>query len=219
MIAARQAGIRLITLFEDEWEHNRPVVEKTLLHLTGRHEQRIGARKLTVEKIDAKSASAFYEGNHLQGAPSGGVHLGAFHDGLLVGAMTFGHPTRQNIRGVELKRFAASISSPGLASKLFTSYVREYDPERIVSFSDSRWFTGHMYEVLGFRHDGEIPPDYSYFKRNRRLHKSQFRKSVIKRKFPEIYQEELTEVEMMDMLGFSRIWDCGKIRWVWSNPE
>jgi len=104
-------------------------------------------------------------------------------------------------------------------SKLFGYFVKNYRPESVVSFSDRRWFMGASYQKLGFQLDGEIAPDYSYVRYGARYNKSKFRKSGIQHYHPEVYNEELTEREMMQAAGYDRIWDCGKIRWVWIDLD
>jgi hypothetical protein len=37
--------------------------------------------------------------------------------------------------------------------------------------------------------------------------------SRIKQKYPEQFNENLTEYENMQLLGYDRIWDCGKVKW------
>ncbi len=212
-------GIRLITLFEDEWINSPDIVMSVINHGLGLSERGTGARKLAIKETDAKVAKAFLNQNHPQGSVSCTTYLGGYDGDQLVGVMGFGNPTRQNSQGVELKRFATSGKSyAGLAGRLFTHYVRNYDPIRIISFSDNRWFSGGMYKQLGFRVETNLPPDYSYIHLSdyRRVHKSTYRRAGIRRHFPEQYSEELTEREMMALVeGVERNFDCGKRRWVW----
>jgi len=62
---------------------------------------------------------------------------------------------------------------------------------------------------------GELSnPDYSYcnskIDKFKRFHKFNYGKKSIKIKYPSIYDDKKTEWEMMQELGFDRIWDCGK---------
>jgi len=212
-------GIRLITLFEDEWINSPDIVMSVINHGLGLSERGTGARKLAIKATDAKVAKEFLNKNHPQGSVSCTTYLGGYDGDQLVGVMGFGNPTRPNSQGVELKRFVTSGKSyAGLAGRLFAHYVRNYDPIRIISFSDNRWFSGGMYKRLGFRIETNLPPDYSYIHLSdyRRVHKSTYRRAGIKRHFPEQYSEELTEREMMALVGgIERNFDCGKRRWGW----
>lgn len=215
-LECKNKGIHLITIFEDEWVHRGDVVKSVLNNMLNRNNKRIGARKLTVSPISKDVCKPFMDQHHLQGFVSGSTYLGAFHGDTLVSVMIFGNPTRQKTEGVELKRFVTDGGNyAGVASKLFAYFIREYNPSRVVSFSDHRWFEGTMYEKLGFTAEATLPPDYSYCRGTQRFHKSGFRKSAIAKKFPDIYDPNITEQTMMKMTPYNRIYDCGKTRWVW----
>ena len=217
---AASAGYELITIFEDEWVERTEVIKKVLKHRLGISEKGLPARKLTIKEITNELAHEFLNKEHIQGAPySTKAALGAFDGDSLVAVMTFGHPTRQNSAEWELSRFATDgVSHAGLANKLFKSFIKNYNPREIVSFSDNRWFNGGVYEKLGFVLDKELPIDYSYVKGEKRFHKSSFRKDLISKKFNYVFAEGETEREAMQKLGYLRIWDCGKKRWVWNSP-
>jgi len=216
-------GIRLITLFEDEWINAPEVALSVIGHALGLSDRGVGGRKLKVTEIDGKDAKPFLKKYHPQGAVACTAWIGAFYNTELVGVMGFGTPTRQNSQGTELKRFAANGKTyAGMAGKMFKYYVRNYNPKRILSFSDNRWFTGGMYKQLGFVIEANLPPDYSYIHMdtNVRKHKSVYRRVGIKRHFPEHYVEELTEREMMlTVPNVERTFDCGKRRWVWGMEK
>lgn len=212
-----EKGIKLISMFEDEWLEKRDVVVSVLKNKLGLSEKGIPARKSTVKRLPPREASLFYERNHLQGRTRAKIHLGCFYEDTLIAVMSFGHPTRQSRYQWELRRYATDgRNHPGVASKLLMHFIRHFNPKSIVSFSDSRWSDGNLYRKLGFREDGIIPPDYYYVKQNKRYHKSIFRKSNISRKFGISFDGKSAR-EIMEDLGFSRIWDCGKTRFVWDR--
>lgn len=217
--ALNQLGIDLITIFEDEWLDRPDVVRSILTNRLGKSQAGVGGRQLQIEEITSGESRAFLNKHHIQGAATGSYHIGAFHKGVLVGVMVMGPPTRQmSLYQWELKRFAADgRNHPGMMGRLFNHFLRTRHPESIVSFSDNRWFPGGSYQQLGFLRDAEIAPDHYYVKNGVRYHKSKFRKSGIRRLHPEHYDEALTERAMMENIGYGRIWDCGKIRWVWTQ--
>ena len=210
-------GIRLITIFEDEWINRRDIVLSTLAYALQISSTSIGARKLTIIEISSQQSQKFLEKYHIAGKSRGKIHIGAMLNSQLVGVMVFGSPTRQSKYDWELLRFASSGSFPGMASRLFKWFVRQYNPVSIVTFSDLRWFSGKVYEFMGFKFDGVIPPTYSYFKSKKRFHKSYFRKDRIHRR-EGIDISGKTERKLTAELGYERIWDCGKNRYVWFNP-
>jgi hypothetical protein len=213
----KNKGIRLITLFEDEWYNRQEAVKTIISTQIGIQKIGIGARKLKVSFINNKIAKLFFEKYHIQGATSLSVCLGAYDKNQLVAVMGFGHPTRQSFYDYELKRFCTDGKIyPGVASKLFQCFIKKYQPSNVVSFCDKRYFIGNSYEKMGFINDGEIPPDYSYTKDYRtRYHKSKFRLSRLRNILKNDFPENKTEWEIMQNMGYDRIWDCGKIRYVW----
>lgn len=68
-----------------------------------------------------------------------------------------------------------------------------------------------MYLTMGFKEVNRVNPRYFYTDGHVRYNRFNFRKDKIKEKFPEIYDSNLTEFEMMDKTYFERIWDAGKI--------
>lgn len=216
---AQEVGYHLVTIYEDEWRDHRAKVENQLRRLISKQNPTRGARDLSITKISTKCAQELYDKFHLQGGTSSTYHYGAFYgptyNPVLAGVMSFGPTTRQSQHEWELRRFCTNGGHyPGLASKLFRAFVREHSPTSIVSFSDNRWFSGGVYRALGFEHDGDVAPDYQYVRNGVRYHKGQFKRKLIENKLGPILPGE-TEKLAMQRFGFSRIWDCGKTRWVW----
>lgn len=216
LISVQRTGNQLLTIFEDEWTSNRELVLRRIRHLCGSTPRGVGARKCMIRRIEPVQAKAFLKRNHLQGAGRGHVCYGAFYRESLIAVMQFGYPTRQSKHQWELHRFSSDgFTHPGIGSKLFQTFIKEHTPKSVVTFADLRWFQGQSYIKMGFHLDGVIPPDYSYYQNNRRFHKSNWRKSNIARKRPDL--NEKTEREATAQLGLHRIYDCGKLRFVWSS--
>ena len=105
----------------------------------------------------------------------------------------------------------------GGANKALSYFIKNYNPEHIISFSDNRWFSGKMYKKLNFIETPKaIKADYSYILNGKREHKFNFRKDKIQRKF-DIDMSEKTERQAMKELNFLRIYDCGKRKWEWTK--
>ena len=78
----------------------------------------------------------------------------------------------------------------------------------------TRLSDGDMYHKLGFQLKNRVDLDYCYLIDGVRHHRWSFRKDMIKEKFPNIYDENKKEYQMMLELGYDRIWDCGKLKFV-----
>lgn len=211
-------GIRLITIFEDEWSQRQQQCKNFLLHTIGHHDRKIHARKCKIKEITKKEANTFYEGQHIQGGCNLSlVNYGLFFEDELVGVMSLGRHHRQKQKYILLNRlcFKGGCHVIGGATKLFVKckeWAKQNNHERIVSFSDNRWSQGHIYKVMGFKLDEELGPDYSYvsFKQTtERFSKQSQQKS--KTGCP----KDVAEREWALRHGLARIWDCGKKRWVY----
>ena len=206
-----EKGIRLITIFEDEWINQPHIVKSRLLQILGKTPNRLYARKCTIKELTPKLANAFYRANHLQGATRGKLHVGLYNDEQLVQAMSIGSPSRAHTnKGLELKRLATKTeySVVGGGSKLLKYCIRKFD-QPIRSHNDLRWgkYTDSVYEQLGFVKLTESKYTPHYVKGIQRFRNQNLRKTKA---------EQLTgktEFELRSEQGYTRIWDCGHQTW------
>lgn len=220
MIKAKEMGIRLVTIFEDELLEKQDVVFEYLRNILQiSDKQRIFARRCTVKLISATLANDFLQKYHLQGKPaSSGVYVALYHLDSIVAVMSF-HKQRNkhNNEGLwELSRFSCgNVKVVGAAGKLLSFFIKTYYPDKIISFADARWSTGDMYFKLGFELETFIRPDYRYYKPGtlKRTHKSKYTKNKIQKMGIDIAGK--TESQLTTELGLHKIWDCGKYRFVW----
>jgi hypothetical protein len=212
-IECKNKGIRLITIFEDEWLNNTSIVEKKLLHILNiNDEKKIFARKCNILYVnDSKN---FLDKFHIQGYGSGSINIGLEFDSDLVACMSF-RKLKDNI--YEINRYATSCNVIGGFSKILTYFKKKYTWTEIITFADLRWHNGDVYLKNGFCVDKFLYPDYQYILNKTRIHKFNFRKKYIQKKFPDIYDDTLTEIENMNKIGIPRIYDCGKLRFLLQN--
>lgn len=206
----KSQGYRLIHIWEDDFLKNPERELNFLTHVLGCSDhKKTYARKTILKEIDSKVAKDFLEQYHIQGSVNSSVYVGALYNDELVTVTSFTY--KNNKSYAELTRHVTSgqvVGSLGKATKYFSN---KYKLD-IISFCDLSRFDGVSYLSAGFKEIDVIAPDYRYVTNNQREHKFGWRKSGIKRKLPEIYSEELTEKEMMDLADIPRIWDCGKIK-------
>ena len=218
----------LIHVFEDEWEFNKELVLKKIDYILGLNEvlNKIHARKCKIGICSPTEKNAFLNKHHIQGGCRSTVAIGAWYEEELVSVMTFDEARAVNPgkeSNVELKRFCVNtdVSCPGIFGRLLSFYIKQRTVQTsIISFADLRWTLNtkeNIYTKNGFYINKILGPDYTYYNpkysRNKRLTKYQFGKQKLKLKFPDVYQKELSEWEIMQLAGFDRVWDCGKIRY------
>lgn len=214
-------GIRLIQIFEDEYIDKKELILNKIKHIIKCDNlQKIGARKCTVSDINYSEAKTFLNENHIQGQSKATVYIGAKYDGKLIGVMTF---VRYKDNKWELNRFATDKNyiCQGVGGKLFSYFTKKYNPVEIKSFADRRWTTQeeNLYLKLGFELKNILEPDYRYVIDGsyKRIHKFNFRKNVLHRKYG--FPLSMTESQMAEKLNAYKIWDCGLLKYVWKNGK
>lgn len=204
-------NIQLIHIFQNEWFEKYDIIKRKILNLCKKSEKGVGARKCNIKKIDWNIAKSFMDEYHIQGSGTGStVSYGCFYGEILIGVMTFIYQNKEWI----LNRYSSNgKNNPGMASKILKHFIKDYSPNKIVSFADLRYSYGELYYQLGFEVDKILNPDYSYINGNQLMNKRKFRKDKIQKKY-KINITNKTELELTTELGLKRIWDCGKIRFV-----
>jgi transcription elongation factor Elf1 len=212
---AHNEGLKLITIFEDEWDNKPNVVKNRLMYALGVHPNKLGARECSISTITTTQAKKFVNDHHLQGYTPSSVKLGLIKNHELMAVMTFSKLSRSKSHtptenSWELSRFCThqDWSISGAASRLFKHFVKNYSPEQVISFADKRWGNGNVYNSLGFEFNGDTSPGYWYIKNSNRIHRFALRKNSND-------DQSLTEYENRLAQGYLRIWDCGHSRWIW----
>lgn len=216
--ACKAKGVHLFHLYEDDWLNKPEVVKHTIKHLLGMSERKVYARQTAVKTQALKEIRDFYEQYHMQGAPyQGVVSYCLYIENELVAAMTFSSPSSERgnteSQRYELLRYACKYSIVGGASKLFKTFMKDYAPKSVVSYSDDGMFSGKMYELMGFQVVGKVKPDYKVIVGKERKHKSGFRRKALQRILGENFNSSLSEKENCHNNGLYRIYNSGLTKW------
>lgn len=211
----KEARIRLIQIFSDEWIERPGVVKSKIKSILGIHERRIGARECELVVGKALQFRGFLEQYHLQGYASG-VGFGLRLNDELVAVLS----AKQIGDGVwDINRYCVKedLSVAGGFSRLLSKLKESVKWGELITFADLRWSDGHLYETNGFRMAHTTAPSYWYFDASTdcpRFHKSHFRKEKIEQRFDIHIEDGITEWEIMQDLGYDRVWDAGKQKWI-----
>lgn len=209
--AAQDKHVRLVTLFSDEWLNRKDLVKQYIKVLLHKQSQSVYARKCVFNQISHDTAREYLSEHHVIGAAqriswAGGL----YYNNELCAVMTF-----RNTEGTsyELNRFATHGHVVGAASRLLKRFIQSNVVTQIVSFSDNRFSEGNLYKQLGFVHDSDVPPMQYYVKDySMRYHKLALSKHKLSETYPNADIDQ-TEWQILQSLGYDRIWDCGKMRW------
>ena len=224
---ARKQGIFIFNIFgytvsdeevdltDDEIEIARAKIEDRLRVLTDHVEHKIPARKCKIVDLsddkynDVKRRFMIF--NHLQGFVGTKYTFGLTYNDELVEIMTF--DTNEKY-AYELTRNCSLRNTivVGGASKLFQHFVRNYmkHGDKIISFSDNGTTKGIMYKNLGFVPMHQVNPRYVWRKHHEPI--------ISRRKAQKICKGVAgTESQIMQSMGYSRIYDCGKTARVYTK--
>lgn len=213
--ACQEKGIKLLTIFEDEWKFKKDIVKHRILNALGINDSSIYARKCEVKSLSNKDANRFIEQWHLQGKCNAKIALGLFFGDELISVMTFSKSRFNQNYDYELIRFCSSKNVVGAGSKMFAWFVKTYQPNSVVSYSDNRWGNGKLYVKMGFEKDDKpMESSYCYTDYQSRFNRQKFQKHKLVK---EGYDSSKSEAEIMRERGFAKIYDCGQTTWKWNN--
>ena len=223
-----EKGIQLFHLFGYEWKHKRAIVESMIKYHLNSLDHKIGARNCYVSEISSEECRKFLDVNHLQGSMNGRIRLGlkTRMTDELVSVMVFTkmRPTIGTLKTYdndeyELARFCSRLNTSviGGANKLFRYFIDEYDPSKVISFSDVAHTSGKLYKTLGFQKINQSAPGYHWGDiyddvwLNRVSCQKRFLRKLLNDDAIDI--ENQTEKQIMESHKFVQIYDCGTIRW------
>jgi hypothetical protein len=219
MRLTNEKGYRLITIFSDEWKYKQPIVKSKLKNIFQQTARKHHARKLSVKLVPYQESQQFLNLHHLQGSSVAKINLGLYTNlDELVALMTFSNGraalnSKTLTTEYELVRFVTNGDSViGGASKLLTNFITMYSPSKIISYADLRWSEGAVYEKIGFIKQPKPTIGYWYTANyEKREHRFNFTKTRLVKEGADGLK---TEWEIMQGLGYDRIWDCGHLKYV-----
>lgn len=222
-IECSKHGIRLIHIFEYEWldtiKKNKIInFIKELVTDKATKDIRY-ARKLSIKDVDVTECVNFLDRFHLQGSTHSNVRLGIYENDELLGVMTFGKPRFSNTFEWELIRlvFKPGMIIVGGAEKLFKHFVDKYKPSNIICYANIAKFTGNVYTRLGFKTSihNITKPNYVWTIPGSTKVYTRYQTMVKHLIDSGLGKYGSTEDEIMDNLGYVKIYDSGNLKFEW----
>lgn len=222
------AGVRLIHIFEYEWiqDETREKIKQLLRNALNSNIQTVYARKCYIKEIDTDIEKEFLNSYHLQRYASSSIKYGLYsqQDDELISIMTFGASRFNNQYQYELIRYCnkSQIRVIGGAEKLFKRFIKDRNPEQIISYCSISKFSGGVYSRLGFDKADRfitepnyvwVPYNFSNDKTVLTRYQTQIKK--LKDQGLEVYGH--TEDEIMQNRGYFKIYDSGNMRFIWTR--
>jgi hypothetical protein len=204
----RNKNISVVNIWEDDWANKKDIVESMIRYKIGSVSAKISARKCDVKII--KNTKDFLNKNHLQGFCPSTINIGLFYNDEMVSLLTIGK-SRNKKNEMEILRFCnkLNLSVVGGFSKLLTFFLRNYEVQKIVTYSDLSHSDGALYLKNGFDFVGKTEPGYYWCKNGYKYNRFKFRKSVL---IKNGFDKTKTEVQIMNEQGFYKLYNCGNYK-------
>ena len=184
--SCKNAGIRLISIWEDEWVTKQQQVKDYLRNIVIQPELKHYARKLEIKHVPIHEQRKFLDNNHFQGHVGNTVCLGLYCDLELIQLMSL---TNKRDRLYEIGRLCTKRSNVviGGSERLFKALKLEINDlwDTIISYNDLDKFTGEIYGKLGMKCVSESE-HFFFFKKWKRIFRRRIRK---------IYEAEFGKIE------------------------
>lgn len=210
----KDKGIQLIQIWEDEWNEKPSLLKRMLAFKLGlMTDDKVAARKTFVADLTKTDAEVFLEENHIQGFASGSFYVGlkAKDTEEIVALVVL---KKEPGNALNIIRYATNKNVVGGFTKLLSYAINIWKPSSFITFSDNCVSDGGLYKNNGFIADKELRPDYRYVVAGERKHKFGYRLKRFQNDPNLLWESNLTEKQLADLNGISRIWDAGKIRWI-----
>ena len=218
-ISCAKQGIHLIHIFEYEWHDpiTRDKIKKLLQYNLCNSTTRVYARDTEVKVIDNVDAKEFCNNYHLQNGVNSSVNIGCYYNKELIGVMTFGKPRFNANYSYEILRlcFKDNINAIGGTEKMFKYFLRLCNPSSIITYADISKFTGNIYTKLGFKVIEITRPNYVWVNLITKDVLTRYQTQKHKLLAQGIGTKEQTEAEIMNELGYSKIYDSGNLKLEW----
>ena len=219
-------GIRLIHIADYELDNNKDKIYSFIHDIITDNKPTIYGRNTKVVEIGQDKSREFLEKYHLQGYIAATINLGLEYNGELVGVMTFGKP--RFIVGFEYEvlrlAFKNGVAVVGGAEKLFSYFIEKTKANTVISYVDISKFTGEVYNRLGFEISKREPitqPNYVWIKPGGTRPSVLSRYKTTKEKLVQAGLDRFgnTEDEIMENLGYYKLYNCGNISYEWRNQK
>ena len=219
-LAYASRGVQLVHLWKDCWVTKQEIVRSRIAVLSGSG-VRIMARRTKVRRIARDVMFDFFGANHMQGFVDARYNYGLFFDGQLVAAASFsaGRNIKRNgitVRSFELLRYANLLHHrvTGGLGKLITRFIKDVNPDDIMTYADLDWASGKGYQTLNFVQTAVTPPLSFWIHPDEMIRYYPHR---LPKKLTNEFNMQNRNTDMGDFLinkGYVRIYNAGNLKYL-----
>lgn len=202
------AGVKLLSIYEDEWRDKRLIVEGMIRHRLGHPSSTWNARSLIVEELPVKDARNFFDNNHLEGYVSSVITfcLRDQKSGIVLAAMTLRRPFHKKYSDqFEVGRCCVLSGHNvrgwlGRLTKAAIDYSKAHQKKGLMTYVDGRVGLGSGYGSAGWKLISSTTSgrfwwtDYKY-----RYNRFKYKANKVR---------GLSQIEIAEEAGVAMIWGC-----------
>ena len=205
-----EKGVRLIHVFQDEWDNKRDICKSIIRNALGVSSKVYYARKLTITRAKYSEVKAFFNENHMQGSTPAQRYLVLKDSEKVVAAASFSYSRLKKDNEWELVRYCSLLDTTvvGGLSRLVKNFLIQEGVTTLISYCNRRFFTGKGYEAAGFEFISNGAPTYYWTNKIERYTRYRTQKHKLE-KFLLNFDASLSESSNMEAAGFNKIYDCG----------
>ena len=210
-----EQNIRLIHIFEDEWNNHKDICKSIIASALGIYNEKIYARNCIIKDVSVNEAKEFLNNNHIQGYVNSSYRLGLYYNNELVQIITIGK-SRYKKDEYELLRMCTKLNTQVIGG--FSKLMKHQPYNCIHSYIDRSKFNGNSYYKSNFIFEDYTPPSYYYWSfLTNKLNRLSCQKSKLPKLLGDKFDNSKTEIQNMIDAGFYQIYDSGNIKVVYKK--
>ena len=215
--AANAAGYRCIHIFD--WEDQDKIIQSL------QSKTKIHARDCDLREVSMEDSEIFLNQYHFQNSCKGQkVRLGLYYKKSLIELMTFGTPRYNKKYQWELLRLCTKFGNyvVGGAERLYSYFLKNFNPKSIISYCDRSKFAGDVYSRLGMTLIRTGAPSKHWYNYQLDIHVTD--NLLRQRGFDQLYGtvfgcygKGASNEDLMRDHNFVEIYDCGQQSFGWNS--
>ena len=125
---------------------------------------------------------------------------------------------KEDNKNYELVRYCvkSGYTIVGRANKLLKAFEMQNKPLTLVSYSDNDYFTGGIYNQLGFEYDKQCSLSCYWYMNGKEYKREECQVNKLKKLYPNLYAKTTNSKEnyIMLSLGAKKVYRSGNTRWI-----
>lgn len=201
---AYKNNVKLIHIFSDGWEYNNDKVKDIISGtLKVSKAEIVNDYEIIKTDISNDDIETFILENSLKSIAECDIYYTVYYDNNIIGIGCFEKIDNNDYNLIEIIG-KNNFNIKDLYSSILNSFVLDYDPNKIILYSDNRYWTeGKIYDKMNFQYKGITAPKLWYT--------LDYKTRINSDEFPD------SSLEEMKNLGYDWIYDCGYTKWVWEK--